>query len=84
MQAEDWQINVTAIKEEAEKDRKAYVDCQYYTCNKALEDGKPCNHMFNGKHLLSRGFIPRAGLFVVLLAVLHIYAVFIESRDWIW
>ncbi|XP_063684806.1 uncharacterized protein LOC134818989 [Bolinopsis microptera] len=64
---EDWQINVTAIKEEKEKGRKAYVDCQYYTCNKALDDEKPCNHMFNDKHLLgsSYGMIPQLSLLLL-------------------
>ncbi|KAL5268427.1 hypothetical protein ACHWQZ_G002329 [Mnemiopsis leidyi] len=78
--AEDWQINVTAIKEEREKGRKAYMDCQYYTCNAALQDGKPCNHMFNGKHLLSRGFATQPGyLAQVFFALIIIVAMLIAS-----
>ena len=72
-QAEDWQVDVTAIKEDAEKGRKIYMDCQYYTCNTALQDGKPCNNMFNGKHFLSRGFVVQPEYFGVFILTLFVW-----------
>ena len=66
-QAETWQINVTNIEELKKSGKKAYIDCQYYTCNKTLEDGTPCNTMRNDKHLLSSAPKRLVGTFATCL-----------------